>query len=108
MALRFYRMVPAWPIPIHFPYRDLVVQPCPVLLTAQICINIEHSYLGDLDITLTCPSGVTLTLMDTYTGGGGTTFLGDALDDGTLTPGIGLDYCWSMSAVLGTMSAENA
>ena len=75
---------------------------------AQICINIEHSYLGDLDITLTCPSGATLTLMDTYTGGGGTTFLGDALDDGTLTPGIGLDYCWSMSAVLGTMSAENA
>ena len=74
----------------------------------QLCINIEHSYLGDLDITLTCPSGVTLTLMDTYTGGGGGTFLGDALDDATLTPGVGLDYCWSMSATWGTMSAENA
>ncbi len=74
----------------------------------QICINIEHSYIGDLDITLTCPSGVTLTLMDCYTGAGpGNTFLGDALDDGTLTPGVGMDYCWSSTAAWGTMTNEN-
>lgn len=74
----------------------------------QICINIEHSYIGDLDITLTCPSGVTLTLMDCYTGAGpGNTFLGDALDDGSLTPGVGFDYCWTMAATWGTMTDEN-
>jgi gliding motility-associated-like protein len=85
----------------------------PILISSatdldQICINIEHSYIGDLDITLTCPTGTALTLMDGFSGAGpGNTFLGDALDDGSLTPGIGMDYCWSSVAVWGTMTAEN-
>ncbi|MBT5402357.1 MAG: T9SS type B sorting domain-containing protein [Crocinitomicaceae bacterium] len=75
----------------------------------SICINIEHSYIGDLDITLTCPNGTTVILMDCYSGAGpGNTFLGDALDDGTLTPGVGMDYCWTMvSPTYSDMTTEN-
>lgn len=78
----------------------------------NICMNIEHSYMGDLNMTLTCPNGSTITLMDQYNNGTGpgSTYLGDALDNNT-TPGaygIGMDYCFDMSATWGTMIAENA
>tara|TARA_B100000809_G_scaffold9521_1_gene9028 strand:+ start:14747 stop:18493 length:3747 start_codon:yes stop_codon:yes gene_type:complete len=75
---------------------------------ATVCLNMEHSYLGDLDMTLTCPNGTTtIILMDGNAGGGGGTFLGDALDDGTLNAGVGMDYCFDLSAAWGTMSDEN-
>ena len=78
----------------------------------DICMNIEHSYIGDLNMSLTCPNGTTITLMDQYNNGfgPGNTFLGDALDNNT-TPnnyGIGMDYCFDMNATWGTMIAENA
>ena len=53
-------------------------------------INMEHSYLGDLDITLTAPNGA---IIDVKTGGGGNTFLGIPIDvDTDLTPGVGFVY----------------
>ncbi|MEO9954210.1 gliding motility-associated C-terminal domain-containing protein [Nonlabens sp.] len=53
-------------------------------------INMEHSYLGDLDITLTAPNGA---VIDVKTGGGGNTFLGVPIDvDTDLTPGVGFVY----------------
>lgn len=76
---------------------------------AEICMNIEHSYIGDLDFQLTCPNGTSIILSDTYGGtGSGSTFLGDANDDGTNVPGIGLDYCFTLGAIWGTMDTENA
>lgn len=58
-----------------------------------ICANMEHSYLGDLNITLTCPNGSSSTLK-AYPGGGGT-FLGEPIDNqANLNPGVGYDYCW--------------
>jgi len=75
---------------------------------SQVCVNMEHSYIGDLTIELTCPTGTTLMLSSTFGGAGfGNTFLGDALDDGSLTPGVGFDYCWDMTAAWGTMDQEN-
>lgn len=75
---------------------------------ATICMEIEHSYIGDLDMTLTCPNGTTIQLMDTYNGTGpGNVFLGDALDDGSTTPGIGMTYCFDLGAIWGTMNDEN-
>lgn len=75
---------------------------------ATICIDIEHSYIGDLDMTLTCPNGTSIQLMDTYSGTGpGNVFLGDALDDGSTTPGIGMTYCFDLGATWGTMTDEN-
>ncbi|UKN01503.1 PKD domain-containing protein [Paracrocinitomix mangrovi] len=69
----------------------------------DICVNMEHSYMGDLDIVLTCPSGQSITLVD-YPNGGGGTFLGIPVDNDA-TPnvqGTGFDYCWSPSSNNGT------
>ena len=62
----------------------------------SVDINIEHSYTGDLDILLTAPNGVQVTLFEQAGGG---TWFGEATDnDATETnPGIGYDYGWSMN-----------
>jgi gliding motility-associated-like protein len=71
----------------------------------QICVDIEHSYLGDLEMMLTCPNGQSVNIFNAYTGtglfpggfGGGGTYLGGAND---LTSGIGVceTYCFSNDA----------
>ena len=63
----------------------------------DICMNIEHSYSGDLDIKLISPNGQETLLFDQ---GGGGTSLGGANDDSSDDPGIGADYCFSMSATV--------
>lgn len=77
---------------------------------AEVCMNIEHSYIGDLTIELSCPNGTTIILSDTYNGTSpGSTFLGDADDSPSpsTTPGIGMDYCFDLGAAWGTMNTEN-
>lgn len=72
-----------------------------------ICLNMEHSYLGDLNISITCPDGTTVT-MKSFPGDGGT-FLGEPIDDdGNLDPGIGYDYCWSPDPEYSDMVTESA
>tara|TARA_R110000751_G_scaffold937_11_gene3345 strand:+ start:29066 stop:31519 length:2454 start_codon:yes stop_codon:yes gene_type:complete len=58
---------------------------------ASVFINMEHSYMGDLDITLTAPDGTEVNFL-TYPNSGGGRFLGQALDDGSNTPGVGFLY----------------
>jgi gliding motility-associated-like protein len=74
----------------------------------SICANMEHSYLGDLQITLTCPSGQSVVLKQ-YPGGGNT-YLGEPIDLGPNAdqpfPGVGYDYCWNMTPMYGTMVSE--
>ncbi|MGV3630700.1 MAG: gliding motility-associated C-terminal domain-containing protein [Bacteroidota bacterium] len=67
-----------------------------------VCLTMEHSYLGDLEVWLTCPNGTEVALINSYDPGhvnggfdGGGTFLGDADDNGNQTPGIGWEYCFS-------------
>ena len=81
----------------------------------NVCLNMEHTYLGDLEAWLTCPSGQSALLFDGFAGEGGYpgtgfsgfgTFLGDANDDGTTLEGIGFDYCFADDAALGTMEDE--
>ncbi len=73
----------------------------------SVCINVEHSYMRDLYITLTCPDGTEVILQD-QTNAGGEVFLGVPyeLDDiGTPDPpepGVGWDYCWTPNATMGT------
>jgi len=74
---------------------------------STICMNIEHSYLGDLSIKLECPNGQQTVLANPNGGGGGGTFLGDAQDNGA-GPGTGWNYCFSESASWGTMVTENS
>ncbi|MEZ4993048.1 MAG: proprotein convertase P-domain-containing protein [Saprospiraceae bacterium] len=72
----------------------------------SICLNIEHSYLFDLDIILTCPNGQSDTLQATSFISGQISTLGDPYeaDDGQNTglnghiPGVGFDYCFTADA----------
>jgi gliding motility-associated-like protein len=60
-----------------------------------ICINMEHSWLGDLEIALECPSGQR-TVLKAFPGGGGTVLgLPNFPDDGNPIPGVGFDYCFT-------------
>ncbi|MEH6538221.1 MAG: PKD domain-containing protein [Psychroserpens sp.] len=67
----------------------------------DICMNIEHSYSGDLNIKIISPNGQEAEL---YSQGGGNVYFGGANDDASNIPGIGADYCFSMSAT--TLLAE--
>lgn len=63
----------------------------------DICVNMEHSFMGDLNITIECPNGTVATLHQ-YSGGGGT-YLGEPIDiDTDLSPGLGYNYCWTPGA----------
>ena len=62
----------------------------------NICLNIEHSYLGDLNIRFICPNGQSMVLK-AYPGGAGT-YLGAPIDDLTSGPGTGRTYCFTPSA----------
>ena len=69
----------------------------------QVCITMEHSFLGDLEIWLQCPNGTIVPLVNSYVGGflpsgnsGYGTFMGDPIDDsGGGGPGEGWEYCFS-------------
>ena len=69
----------------------------------QVCITMEHSYIGDLEIALECPNGTQVALLNSYSPGfilngvsGGGTFMGDPIDDsGGGGPGEGWEYCFS-------------
>lgn len=71
----------------------------------DICLDIEHSYLGDLSITIICPNGQSTDLL-VYSALDNTNgqFLGNALDDATTNPGTGLTYCFNTSGTQ-TMNA---
>lgn len=68
----------------------------------KLCISIEHSYLGDLEMMLVSPNGTQVNVFNSYTGsglfaggfGGGATFLGGA-NDASSAIGICEEYCFS-------------
>jgi len=70
----------------------------------DICLNMEHSFLGDWVIELTCPNGTMVTLEEQ---GGGNMFIGEPIDEVSDTLiGIGYDYCWSTNPIYGEMDDE--
>ncbi|RMG79069.1 MAG: PKD domain-containing protein, partial [Bacteroidetes bacterium] len=70
----------------------------------RICVNMEHSWMRDLQIMLTCPNGQSVVLHNHPGQEGGEVFLGTPIDNDGLnpTPGIGADYCWTPDATMGT------
>ena len=74
----------------------------------KVCVSIEHSYLGDLEMMLTCPNGQNVNIFNSYSGfgasgelfpggfGGGSTFLGGAYDNNTGNIGVCEEYCFTM------------
>ena len=72
---------------------------------SSICFGLEHSYLGDLNISLACPNGQSVVLKP-YPGDSNT-FLGEPVDDdNSSTPGNCYEYCFDMNATMGTMVNE--
>ena len=66
----------------------------------SLCINMEHSFMGDLVGTIYCPNGQSV-IFHQQNGGG--TFLGDPIDvNDSLQPGDCWQYCFSPLATNGT------
>jgi len=89
----------------------------------QICLDIEHSYIGDIEIGLTCPNGTTVSLINAnqidtingvpalFQGGCGNGYdicLGNDTDVAGGPPGAPVwTYCFStQNATFGTMCDE--
>lgn len=84
-----------------------------------ICLNLEHSFMYDLEISLVCPTGQSVTLHPynpILPPGIGSTQLGIPNDPddpdapntlstpwGPVQPGIGWSYCWTTDATRGTL-----
>ncbi|PKP04367.1 MAG: hypothetical protein CVU11_04895, partial [Bacteroidetes bacterium HGW-Bacteroidetes-6] len=66
----------------------------------SLCMDIEHSYWGDLTISVACPNGSSIILTDGYTSPAtGWVNLGEPVDDdASLTPGNPYTYCFTPSA----------
>ena len=68
----------------------------------SICVDMEHTYMGDLVLQVICPNGQTMIF---HQQGGGYTYIGGANDtDSDLNPipGECWHYCWSPDATNGT------
>ncbi len=72
----------------------------------ELCMNIEHSYLGDLDATLICPNGNSVLLFDGFNGPAAGQYLGEPIDNDLGNPGVGFDYCFNSDATQGTLMDE--
>ena len=71
----------------------------------SLCMEMEHSYMGDLQIELTCPTGQNVVLVS-YPNNGGNTYLGVPVDN-DFTPnvqGTPFNYCFTDNAPNGTWS----
>ncbi len=66
-----------------------------------ICLNIEHSWMRDLEIQLSCPNGQSV-LLHQYAGRSDATLiqLGEPIrgDEANISPGTGYEYCWTPNA----------
>ena len=73
---------------------------------AQIYMEIEHSYIGDLNIVIKCPNNSAVTLKS-YPGGG-QNFLGEPTDNNAMqSPGLGYMYQWSAGGTTTMASVFN-
>jgi gliding motility-associated-like protein len=66
----------------------------------SICVNMEHSYLRDMEIKITCPNGTEVILHNFGGQSGGGVYLGIPNDNDNFNPvpGSGFDYCWTSNA----------
>lgn len=60
-----------------------------------VCLNMEHSFVGDLDISLECPNGSRIDFVRFGSGLLSAQYLGEPSTLDNLDPGVGFDYCWS-------------
>jgi hypothetical protein len=70
-------------------------------LLKKVCVEIEHSYLRDLQMELLTPAGGVFILHRFIDREGGEIYLGNANDyddDDVPVPGTGMKYCWTPNA----------
>lgn len=68
-----------------------------------ICINIEHSYMRDLQVSIECPNGRAVIMQNFDNKGRREVFLGEPIDlESSVEEGLGYDYCWTPNATNGT------
>lgn len=69
----------------------------------SIFVNMEHSWMRDLEIKIECPDGVSVILHDHPGNTGGEIYLGVPIDgDNPPNPGQGWDYWWTPNSTNGT------
>lgn len=79
---------------------------------SSVCINMEHSYVGDVIASIHCPNGQSALLFNGNGFNPLNTYLGEPNDDfgpgcpGNNVPGVGYTYCFSNSASLLPMVDE--
>lgn len=66
----------------------------------SICVNMEHSWMRDIEISLTCPNGQSIILHNFGGQTGSQVYLGIPNDNDLFNPipGTGYDYCWVPNA----------
>ncbi|MEL6357163.1 MAG: PKD domain-containing protein, partial [Bacteroidota bacterium] len=64
-----------------------------------ICLNMEHSFAGDLDLWIECPNGQEVALVE-YPNSLGGQYVGQPIDQDNLLQGVGFDYCFTPEAGL--------
>ena len=72
----------------------------------DIFVNMEHSWLGDLQISIICPNGNSVILVS-YNSDPSTT-IGEPIFDPNPGAGVGYDYFWSPTSNNGTWDDNNA
>lgn len=78
-------------------YDNQSIESCTDL--SSVFINIEHSYIGDLDISLTCPNGSMVDLLSFPEFSSNGNYFGEpSTSEADVLPGIGYDYYWSENA----------
>jgi hypothetical protein len=88
---------------IGFPQDSTLTDPN---LLLNVCVNMEHSWLRDLQMELIAPNGAVFILHKFVDRTGGEIYLGNANDsdpDDAPVPGTGLQYCWTANASNGDM-----
>lgn len=68
----------------------------------SVCVDMEHSFMGDLVVSMSCPNGQSVTF---HQQGGGGTDLGISGPGATL--GTCWTYCWTPGATNGTWAANS-
>ncbi len=72
----------------------------------SICLNMEHSWLGDLQIEIECPSGESVVLLE-YPNSAGGTYLGiPNQSDSPNLVGTGWDYCFTNNPTYGQLDSN--
>lgn len=82
----------------------------------EVCLDIEHSFAGDIDIVIVCPNGQQTFILDNESADNvGGNFFGipnhtddfaQPLNPALNPPGTPYTYCWSPAAVLNDMAIE--